>query len=415
MPKNTVGVSIFLFLFSMLCIQCLPFIHNKPVKARSCSQDDVRIAIDRVQDNGTVLLPAGHATWTSTVEVPDNKRITICGAGPDKTVITSDIAGNTLDLNASGSRLTQTGFILKNDTGLGIAVRGEGWRIDHCEFTDNEPYTIEAVWAYNHVGEGHTKGVVDHCRFNSCRVLVYGCLNLMANGIWAEPLGLGTNNAVFVEDCNFNFTKFGNVIDSNYGGRYVFRYNTVIDAYIEAHSVQGANRAARSWEIYHNTISQQSRSMWVPIFLRGGTGVVWNNTITGTWTECSITVDNRRSFEEFPPPIGPADGSSPWDGNEDANGWPARDQIGRSTDEFLWVDSNEDGDYTTGESIPSQASDPMYQWNNLHDGIPIGVYVHNGCGHHIQENRDYYNNTTKPGYTPYTYPYPLIFEWDYLR
>ena len=66
----------------------------------------------------------------------------------------------------------------------------------------------------------------------------------MANKIWAQPLGLGTNNAMFVEDCFFHFTKFGNAIDANYGGRYVFRYNIINDAYIEAHSVQGTHRAS---------------------------------------------------------------------------------------------------------------------------------------------------------------------------
>jgi len=374
------------------------------ILAMSTSHDDVQLAVDNAENGDIVGIPAGNSTWASTLEIPDGKKITLMGSGERATVISTDTnaPGDLINMNASGSRITNLDFKLANNNGVGINVRGQGWRIDHCRFDNNITQIIEGV-SVRGFDNGCPVGLIDHCEFNNIRVLIIGDANLMANSIWAEPLGLGTNNAVFIEDCIFSYTQFSNAVDANYGGRYVFRYNVVNDAYIEAHSVQANNRATRSWEIYNNTINQVSMSMWAPFFLRGGTGVIFNNTITGTWSSGpTIIVDNRRSFEALGDG-GLCDGTSLWDGNEEPNGYPARDQIGRSTDLWLWTSQN---------PYPPEQLDPFYQWNNECKGSKISVYVHNNCGIHIKENRDYYNNVERPNYTPYTYPNPLIQEWD---
>lgn len=166
--------------------------------------------------------------------------------------------------------------------------------------------------------------------------------------------------------------------------------------------MQGTHRATRSWEIYGNSINQINRNIWAPFFLRGGTGVVFDNTIRGEWSSPRIIVDNRRSFQVLGEG-GLCDGSSLWDGNEEINGYPARDQIGCSTDQWLWTHEN--------PYLP-QELDPFYQWNNTFNGNNVNVFVHNNCGIHIKENKDFYNNIKKPGYSSYTYPHPLINEWE---
>ncbi len=53
---------------------------------------------------------------------------------------------------------------------------------------------------------------------------------------------------------------------------------------------------------------------------------------------------------------------------------------------------------------PNQALDPVYSWNNKWNGQNMNVASKYPT---IREGRDYYNNTPKPGYIPYTYPHPL--------
>jgi hypothetical protein len=195
-------------------------------------------------------------------------------------------------------------------------------------------------------------------------------------------------------------------MDANRGGRYVFRYNVVNNSNTEAHSVQGNHRATRSWEIYNNQFNRAlAGGQWVAMGQRGGTGVIFDNTITGAYTH-AIVFDNVRSFTNLSFPPGPCDGNSSWDGNEvpPNNGWPCRDQFGRSTDEWLFDQA----------PFPPQASEPTYLWNNTHDGQPAEPYIHNcvdtvvpgGSCTHIQENRDYFL-AVRPGYAPFTYPHPL--------
>jgi hypothetical protein len=206
--------------------------------------------------------------------------------------------------------------------------------------------------------------------------------------LWTTSLDLGTNNSVvYVEDCNLEFDVFCNAIDTNYGGAYVFRFNHVSGTYIECHSVQGNNRATRRWEIYGNTIDNPGSSIYYPYRLRGGTGVVFNDTIVGTWTNYGIALDNVRSYADVGDG-GLCDGDSTWDGNEDATGYPCRDQIGRGPDDPQW-DHNPPGAYT-------QPLVPVYGWGNRrqsnNDFVPFQVI--NSGQDHIKPNRDYHDETT---------------------
>jgi hypothetical protein len=56
---------------------------------------------------------------------------------------------------------------------------------------------------------------------------------------------------------------------------------------------------------------------------------------------------------------------------------------------------------------PQQVTDPCYSWNNtaLEDGTPRNLASTEPS---IKEGRDFFNETPKPGYKPYTYPHPLV-------
>jgi hypothetical protein len=66
--------------------------------------------------------------------------------------------------------------------------------------------------------------------------------------------------------------------------------------------------------------------------------------------------------------------------------------------------------WTVQNPYPPQEYEPAYEWNNNHDVTgDIDFFVHGEwlCQRHLQENRDYFNDTPRPGYTPYIYPHPL--------
>ncbi len=465
-PVLVLLTGIFLLNFTGICE-----VNAATINAASCSQTDVQAAIDTACDGDTVVVPAGEDTWDSGVAISDDKNILLQGAGIDLTIITRSSTGTAVNMEQTSSRVT--GFTFYE--GSISANGGSWWRVDHCKIISNEG--MVGVMVRGTIQDVHPDGLVDHCIFQNARVVVMGSAAMLHEGpqqhyLWAQELDLGTDEAVYVEDCTFSYTVFGNCMDANYGGKYVFRYNTVNDVYLEAHSVQGENRATIKWEIYNNTINQIDRSMWTPFFLRGGTGVVFNNTLTGTWTSPCITLDNVRTFSDVSGG-GLCNGGSPWDGNEPletggtgnhtgssgsltltdssqnwevnslvdiyvynfadsskgqitantantvtailsggiendwdtgdhykiTNGYPCRDQIGRSTDEYLWTDET---------PYPPQDHELAYSWNNKYEDDDVNFNIHNNCHVHIQSGRDYFDNVQKPGYSPYTYPHPLI-------
>jgi hypothetical protein len=59
-----------------------------------------------------------------------------------------------------------------------------------------------------------------------------------------------------------------------------------------------------------------------------------------------------------------------------------------------------------------QALEPAYSWNDIYNpgAVPVLLHVPTNFGAQsiLVENRDYFNGTPMPGYTPYTYPHPLV-------
>lgn len=376
------------------------------IPAASCSQTDIQAAIDTANEGDFVRVPAGHCTWTTPGDNQPSVRIyqkgiTLWGAGIDQTVITD---GTTAEWNETpirvdglaGKPFRITGFTFigngVNDSFPTIMVSGDSksWRIDHIEFEDAKRAISTS---------GQTYGVIDHCTFsNHSYDINYQAINISSNdAVWQLPLALGTTEAVYIEDNLFDYSRFGNTVDGHIGARFVFRHNTLNGTYIEAHGFCcNLSRGTFSYEIYENTITGTSGN-WVPFSLRGGTGVVFDNTVNGTFGLPQVQVYNDRSCPDRPWQ-GVCDGTSPVDGNQESNGYPCRDQIGRSTD------------------LPEgqQTLEPLYEWGNFYNGADMDIVLNPGmCAQmadHIQENRDFYNDLTRPGYTPYVYPHPLTQE-----
>ena len=290
----------------------------------------------------------------------------------------------------------------------------KNFRISNCRFWGQQESGACPVLEFGHANDlaEHQYGLVDNCEIVNGRILVFAGLG---EGSWKEPTNLGSEEAIYIEDCRFTYPSgiLHNVIDANQGGRYVFRHNYVEDSFVMSHSLMNGtptyfSRGTRITEVYENTFIavKPEYTRFAAIFLRAGTGVVFNNRVTnlavGTRYSVAVAIDNVRTYDS-PPYVGRADGTNPIDGNEESNGYPALDQIGRGQDVGPMGDPLPR--YYATNRIP-QALEPMYLWNNQLDGVVQEPLVHNGCEIHIKKNRDYYT-MPKPNYTPFSYPHPL--------
>lgn len=229
--------------------------------------------------------------------------------------------------------------------------------------------------------------------------MVYSvCSRVLGDASWEEPLSLGTANAVYIEDCTFLNNGPDGAMDGYNGARYVFRYNTLESTPLGHHGFDsGGYRSTFSTEIYNN---KWTGSAWTIFHSRGGTGVIFGNRIKGQYG--AFLLEYYRTQANYGTKWGKLNGSNPYDGNEDSSGYPARDQPGRSTD--------------AGIKTP-QLLEPVYGWNNRRNGREITISVHvytKKSAKIMKENRDFYNNTKRPGYKPFTYPHPLRKQWPPL-
>ncbi len=333
-----------------------------------------------------------------------SKDLTIIGAGngldpESNTVITR--TGDCFQIASGGkssaSRVSNFRFI-----DCMIFLRGlnpsKAFRIDHNYFESTSNRHV-VVSGYNYPLP--PAGLFDHNTLERVRFVIFGTSAMLTEGnwqhqIWASDPNFGGPQAVYIED-NTMVAGFGGTVDANYGGRYVYRFNTVTlnAAYAnEFHGVQGHNRAGQRWEIYGNSITNIGAQTFTAAFLRGATGFYFNNTRSGLFTTGVVLKVERAS--ETKDPFGQCNGTWLIDGNTPGfEGWPCRDQIGRSRDSNV---------YSGTGNWPSQASTPAYSWNNSHDGVQYGFSSYNGSAREqlLQnlENRDWYNyNDTFNGTT----------------
>ncbi len=419
--------------------------------AASVALSDVQAAYALCASSGDILaIPAGSATWTSQFAV-SGKALTIQGAGSGSTLITMSYSTDAIfkvTCNATNFvRVTGIGFILGSGVNSNGAIqffgtsttgtREVGFRYDNCAATfstiSGRAHGIFYVW-----------GLIDHNTFTQTSGAQMQFFQLYGsndggdcgNTPWSFALTPGTANAVYFENNTFDqrgCTQGDDFIDA-YGGAYpVIRYNTFYDCSQGFHGMDsGSRRSCLGFEIYNNTYTNNSSVgggyRLRRLTVRGGTGVVFNNTYNGTQTWNEVTLQYFRAYQTTPAIsfqicdgttyYMPTSGAAPLvtsggrgfddtfnrtlgtngagftnkvDGPLAATGYPGRDQPGYA---------------------PGMVSTPIYVWNNTggnntarfaggnpSDETKLAVF--------IQVNRDWVTGSAKPGYTSYTYPYPL--------
>ena len=484
-------------------------------KAASPALNDVATAVAAASDGDTVLVPAGTATWNTTLAV--TKGITIQGATTitgsrdnptvnDATIILDNVARTstasaivkaTIKL---GKSFRLSGFTfrrgslttLANNGAIRLTGTSQAMRLDHCHFDrlyQNPNISTGGGWIY---------GVIDHCVLDlnfagaesfSIQHDAWGGSGIFGDGSWADDTYFGSEKFVFIEDCTFNRTVGGG-LDCYSGGRYVARYNRFNNMGTQAHGTEttSRHRSARAIEVYNNTFNW-TVGPYRAGELRGGCLLTHDNVWTGTVkAENGISLNCYRLYYPFTV-WGAASGANTLDSNDPRGvylsgtagtgsgtntlvvpgaGWIANQWVGYTAINMTrvfstgagkgqhpssWIlsntsntikvksDDNIDGPDTTfgagdtfqirkvlvaldqpgrgkgalitisepmaaGVSWPNQALDPVYSWNNKRASDNSDVLL-GSVSPTIKEGRDFYNNTPKPGYTPYKYPHPL--------
>ena len=378
--------------------------NSEIIKAAGCSKADINSAILSATDGDIIIVPEDTATWTSALVLTNMPSVTIQGAGPEKTLVidATPIDGwesSPLWINQSKNDLKPfriTGITFQGVAGVKGMINITGscnyFRIDNCVFYRDQPTDIGRRGIY--VGKD-AYGVIDNCTFKHSLIAVVDT----DYESWTKPYIFGSIDALFIEKCAFKYTKGDNVygmISGHSGCRWVLRYCDITYGGLNNHGMCTSPRSGMIMEVYNNTwVCDSKIPHGDPITLRGGTGVIFNNTFTGykTYPYASLKLTNYRSWYYgcgYPHMGTKCDGTDSCDGNEDSTGYPCMDQIGRAANQVLT---------------------PAYEWNNITNGEDMDFIVDSSGLNpvHIIENRDFYNDTKKPDYSPFRYPHPLAY------
>lgn len=381
-----------------------------------CSQSSIQSAIDNANDYDTISVNPGNCIWTNPVTIT-NRAITIKGAGIDQTIITDSTSTAFKQepfwiTTQDGKFIRITGFTFtglssnpSDARGTIFNIQGTGtlWRIDQCKFADLPEIAIQIL---------APGGVIDNNIFNytgpsatQTSIMLFGPNTTTSHTAWSIPPKWGIDNAraLYVEHNTFNYSeKRDSAIQASSGSNYVFRYNTVYNTVVDMHGPDSAARgSAYQSEVYNNTFICTVASCCCLLSVRGGTTIVFNNTVTGPYSSNCMQAENYRSCfnnAECPTPnpswgicdiyncsagcpvnyYNRCDGTSKADGNTPGQqGWPCFEQPGTS----------------------SKGSDPIYAWNNTLNGKPLyftSVSPFSGCSNpsattHVKLGRDYFN------------------------
>jgi hypothetical protein len=349
------------------------------------TMNELTTAVDAASNGDT--LTVGEATFTFASEYAIYKNLTIIGAGIGKTIFKSAGGSSAGIIEFSGQSVLYpiriSGISFQHDTkGMRcIALYNSmlNFRVDNCRFGDAVRGVYVGTAAY---------GLVDHCTAFNYTIGV-DVTRVIDETAWDLNESLGIGHEVYVEDCTFDGDDIVNYIlcavYGIYSARTVVRHNTIRSTFDGALlTVAGkldANKGNYSIEIYNNTFTADTVNQAYFMYLRGGKGVVYNNTFIATGSvDTPICLGNKESFN-------PNDITDRTSAAILCKTYPAPYQINN-----------------------------FYLWNNtlngagLSDNVPKPYVQDRGLERdHIQLNRDYFD-TAMPGYTPLVYPHPLAQE-----
>lgn len=357
------------------------------VNAAGGSAAHIQAAVDAAVDGDIVLVPdSGGETndqWLFNGQVSTAKAIHIKGNGKTLCKIKRS-AGSPgemfrIDPAASGQSFKFSGITLEGrgpngDSDKGVVLRGKhrAFEIFDCAINHFGRGGI-SIQGFAGPTPGNAHGVIYSNTFleNGLRNSQTGKHTFYAIEIYGDPdtadaLALGTDEAVYVEDNTF--TRNNLDCASNNNARYVFRHNTTTERLepggesVDAHGEGSWPMGSFSFEIYRNTINGGGQPAFMAIGIRGGQGVVFENTITGV----THAIGSHLESEYYPTAA-------------------AQDFQDHIHDFYIW-DNTDDGSQVGLTLVLTQFQPELPQL--------------------VVEDTHYFHNA-KPGYVDFTYPHPL--------
>jgi hypothetical protein len=264
------------------------------------------------------------------------------------------------------------------DNGINIFGGAKNFQIFNCRFTGFSGNAIYLYGAGNARLTGHPVGVIWGNEFIDIFYLSksggargYG-VGVYGDNSWPK-LSLGTGDVLFIEDNRFERNR--HCVAANYGARYVFRHNKIVNNYypfaaIDTHGKGISKHGTRSYEIYNNQIAggvewkaPKAHATW-GFGIRGGDGVIFNNSFEKMGKPGFLVIENYKKLMNKPYPL-----------------------PGQTTALWLW-----------GNKLNGKEVNKLYLgWNKqmIEALTPF-----------LKEGRDYYYSRKK-GYKPFAYPHPL--------
>jgi hypothetical protein len=396
--------------------------------AASCSQANVETQISASVDGDTIEVPDGTCSWSG---MSITKAVHLKGISSPTITLT----GNNSITKDSGGYVGVSGFAFSKTSGgnesYGWTLTGSWKSAEPIIFFDNTfttsgsglfkidtpggviiaGNTFTAAWDDSNIKAKHTGD---------------------GQGSWISNSTMGTADTngewnIYVEG-NTIYGGANQWIDCDDAARCVYRYNEASYSSFNSHGLDTSEDGVRHFEVYENQFWNDTAGGWTggsggsdisnqnwAIWIRGGTGVIFNNEIddiaNSFWgygkseAKFDIRAQQDNSGTSYGTVAPPTAKYSAGQGD-----YPRELQLGQSWDEALTnaVGINGgSGDYIT---------DPIYVWGNTGDGASGGSFLDwaNGgswgsqTGFFVSERDYYFGSTAKPGYTAYTYPHPLL-------
>jgi hypothetical protein len=410
--------------------------HAATITAASCSPAAVQTALNQAAAGDTVRIPAGTCSWTSAVSWNAPANVTVLGAGNlsvqgggDATVFVDNLGGGqpllSISTNGSGT-FSFGGITIRGGSGSVkeggmIAFRGTGSRTRiHNIHIDKSAYSPQNTGKFMVIG-GMVRGVIDNSLFNAGNEIAWiHFVNGEGAGhgdtTWTQPTGFGTADFMFVEDSRLIANRSGSMpprgtfSDCHTGGKFVIRYSSTFNGNVgQTHPTghAGDDRGCRGYELYGITATADHAGR-EPTFAfsynNSGPAMNWGNSVDNVYKNIIyFNVCMSGTSCGYSPPYGGwglCNGSGPWHGNQQPNGYPCVDQPGRGQgDQLTGTFPNKTNAAMGRAAWPRQQLEPVYEW--LTTGRTAtgwgGSWVNNNAPSHVVQNRDFfvhYGNTS---------------------